>query len=68
MQWRCLQVTPWVPQNDILGHPSTKAFLSHVGANGLNEVMHPLTRPGPLLKGHTSGLGQEAVALKWHGA
>ena len=41
MQWRCLQVRFWVPQNDILGHPSTKAFLSHVGANGLNEVMHP---------------------------
>ena len=34
----CLQVMPWVPQNDILGHPSTKAFLSHMGANGLNEV------------------------------
>ena len=32
------QVMPWVPQNDILGHPGTKAFLSHVGANGLNEV------------------------------
>ena len=29
---------PWVPQNDILGNPSTKAFLSHMGANGLNEV------------------------------
>ena len=34
----CSQMMPWVPQNDILGHPSTKAFLSHVGANGLNEV------------------------------
>ena len=34
----CSQVMPWVPQNDILGHPSTKAFLSHMGANGLNEV------------------------------
>ena len=43
MQWRCLQVRFWVPQNDILGHPSTKAFLSHVGANGLNEVTHPPT-------------------------
>lgn len=30
---------PWVPQNDILGHSSTKAFLSHMGANGLNEVI-----------------------------
>ena len=49
MQCNCLQVTPWVPQNDILGHPSTKAFLSHVGANGLNEVMSLLTRPVPLL-------------------
>ncbi len=30
---------PWVPQNDILGHRSTKAFLSHMGANGLYEVL-----------------------------
>ena len=49
MQWRCLQVRFWVPQNDILGHPSTKAFLSHVGANGLNEVMHMTTPAAQLL-------------------
>ena len=34
----CAQVVTWVPQNDVLGHPSTKAFLSHCGANGMNEV------------------------------
>jgi hypothetical protein len=29
----------WVPQNDVLGHPRTRAFLTHCGANGLNEVI-----------------------------
>ena len=27
-----------MPQNDVLGHPRTKAFLSHGGVNGLYEV------------------------------
>ena len=33
-----LQVMPWVPQNDILGHNHTRVFLSHMGANSLYEV------------------------------
>ena len=32
------QVVNWLPQNDVLGHPRTKAFLSHCGVNGLYEV------------------------------
>ncbi|CAL5223535.1 g6067 [Coccomyxa viridis] len=35
-----IRVMPWVPQNDILGHESTKAFLSHMGANGLYEAAY----------------------------
>ncbi|EIE24908.1 UDP-Glycosyltransferase/glycogen phosphorylase [Coccomyxa subellipsoidea C-169] len=35
-----VKVVTWVPQNDVLGHPSTKAFLSHCGANGLNEAAY----------------------------
>lgn len=30
----------WMPQNDILGHPKTKAFVAHGGTNGLYEAMY----------------------------
>lgn len=32
------KVVNWLPQNDVLGHPCTMAFLSHCGVNGLYEV------------------------------
>lgn len=32
------QIVRWAPQNDILGHPRTFAFLTHGGINGLYEV------------------------------
>ncbi len=32
------QVVQWAPQNDILGHGKTRAFLTHGGVNGLYEV------------------------------
>nr|XP_051675719.1 UDP-glucuronosyltransferase 2B14 isoform X2 [Oryctolagus cuniculus] len=34
------QIYKWVPQNDILGHPKTKAFVTHGGANGIYEAIH----------------------------
>ncbi|XP_052591903.1 UDP-glucuronosyltransferase 2B17-like isoform X3 [Peromyscus californicus insignis] len=34
------RVYNWLPQNDLLGHPKTKAFVTHGGANGLYEAIH----------------------------
>lgn len=30
----------WLPQNDILGHPKTKLFITHGGTNGLYEAIY----------------------------
>ncbi|XP_072512918.1 UDP-glucuronosyltransferase 2C1-like isoform X2 [Salminus brasiliensis] len=30
----------WMPQNDLLGHPKTKAFVAHGGANGVQEAIY----------------------------
>nr|XP_054750643.1 UDP-glucuronosyltransferase 1-6-like [Lytechinus pictus] len=31
---------PWVPQNDLLGHPKTRALLFHGGNNGFYEAIY----------------------------
>ncbi|XP_076457785.1 2-hydroxyacylsphingosine 1-beta-galactosyltransferase-like [Babylonia areolata] len=31
---------PWIPQNDLLGHPHTKVFVSHCGKNGQYEALY----------------------------
>ncbi|KAL1274279.1 hypothetical protein QQF64_027093 [Cirrhinus molitorella] len=30
----------WIPQNDLLGHPKTRAFITHGGASGLYEAIY----------------------------
>ncbi|XP_035698668.1 UDP-glucuronosyltransferase 2C1-like [Branchiostoma floridae] len=30
----------WIPQNDLLGHPMTRAFITHAGARGMYEALH----------------------------
>ncbi|MBN3292901.1 UD2A2 glucuronosyltransferase, partial [Polypterus senegalus] len=30
----------WIPQNDILGHPKTRVFVSHGGTNGIYEAIY----------------------------
>lgn len=34
------RLVEWMPQNDILGHPKTKLFVTHGGTNGLYEAIH----------------------------
>ncbi|XP_051896185.1 UDP-glucuronosyltransferase 2C1-like [Pristis pectinata] len=30
----------WIPQNDLLGHPNTRVFISHGGINGIYEAIY----------------------------
>ena len=32
-----VKLLPWLPQNDILGHPKTRLFIGHAGLNGILE-------------------------------
>ncbi|KAM9440738.1 UDP-glucuronosyltransferase 2C1-like isoform 1-T1 [Clarias gariepinus] len=34
------RIFDWIPQNDLLGHPKTKTFVTHGGTNGLYEAIY----------------------------
>ena len=34
-----VKLLPWIPQNDLLGHPGTKVFVTHCGNNGQYEAL-----------------------------
>ncbi|XP_072561895.1 UDP-glucuronosyltransferase 2A2-like isoform X1 [Paramormyrops kingsleyae] len=34
------RVYDWLPQNDLLGHPKTRAFVTHGGTNGIYEAIY----------------------------
>ncbi|MBN3314894.1 UD2A1 glucuronosyltransferase, partial [Atractosteus spatula] len=34
------RVYDWIPQNDLLGHPKTKVFITHGGTNGIYEAIY----------------------------
>ncbi|XP_067265130.1 UDP-glucuronosyltransferase 2C1-like [Chanodichthys erythropterus] len=33
-------IMDWIPQNDLLGHPKTRAFVTHGGTNGIQEAIY----------------------------
>ncbi len=37
---RNIRFTKWAPQNDVLGHPAVKAFITHAGSNSLYEAAY----------------------------
>ncbi|XP_010850427.1 PREDICTED: UDP-glucuronosyltransferase 2C1-like [Bison bison bison] len=34
------RIYEWIPQNDLLGHPQTRAFITHCGTNGVYEAIY----------------------------
>ena len=37
---RNVKILKWLPQNDLLGHPNTRLFITHCGTNGQFEALY----------------------------
>ncbi|XP_066275209.1 UDP-glucuronosyltransferase 2C1-like [Branchiostoma lanceolatum] len=35
-----IKLLDWLPQNDLLGHPKTRVFITHAGSSGVYEALH----------------------------
>lgn len=35
-----VRIVSWAPQNDVLGHPNVKAFVTHAGSNSIYEAAY----------------------------
>jgi hypothetical protein len=35
-----VMLSPWIPQNDLLGHKNTRLFITHAGNNGQQEALY----------------------------
>ncbi|XP_064112836.1 UDP-glycosyltransferase UGT5-like isoform X1 [Macrobrachium nipponense] len=61
-----IMIRPWLPQQDILGHPNVKVFISHGGLLSLQETLYHGTPIVVLpLFGDQPGNGGRVVANGW---
>ncbi|KAK7109717.1 UDP-glucuronosyltransferase 2C1-like [Littorina saxatilis] len=56
-----VQTVSWFPQNDALGHPATKLFVSHCGKNSFFEALH---HGVPILCCHFAGSDTLGTGLR----
>ncbi|KAF7663470.1 hypothetical protein LDENG_00210600 [Lucifuga dentata] len=67
------RIYDWIPQNDLLGHPKTKAFITHGGTNGIYEAIYhgvpmvgiPLFADQPDNMVHVKGKGA-AISMEFN--
>ncbi|XP_064112834.1 UDP-glycosyltransferase UGT5-like isoform X1 [Macrobrachium nipponense] len=61
-----IMISPWLPQQDILGHPNVKVFISHGGLLSLQETLYHGTPMVALpLFGDQPTNGARVVANSW---
>ena len=74
---RNVRLMDWLPQNDLLGHPNARLFITHAGTNGYSEALYhgvpllafPLLAPQKFMamRIEALGYGKEASLLTMNG-